>query len=116
MSIKRNIESLPGLPLNHDSGTKKVLFNWQDVDTPCRQISIASFHAGDVCEEHRHETLDEHFYWLKGQGCFVIDGETIPFSAGDYIYVPAKSNHSIFISADSQCVCIGVALDWQNAK
>ena len=72
--IKRSLDLLPVVPLNHDSGTKRVLFNWQDFDTPCRQISIANFHAGDVCEEHQHATLDEHFYWQSGRGHFIIDG------------------------------------------
>lgn len=111
-NMKRNIHELPSIPLNHDSGRKKVLFNYQDVDTPCRQISIATFHAGDLCEEHTHPTLDEHFYWQQGAGTFVIDGEEVPFAAGDYIYVPARSRHSIRFDADSQCVCIGIALDW----
>ncbi len=112
--IKRSLDLLPVVPLNHDSGTKRVLFNWLDVDTPCRQVSIADFHAGDVCEEHLHATLDEHFYWQSGQGHFVIDGRIVPFSAGDYIYVPAGSRHSIHFEADSQCVCIGIALDWKE--
>ena len=113
--MKRSIHSLPSIPLNHDSGKKKVLFNYLDADTPCRQISIANFHAGDVCEEHTHETLDEHFYWQQGSGVFCIDGQEVPFEAGDYIYVPARSAHSIRFSQDSQCVCIGIALDWESA-
>lgn len=112
--MNRNINNLPSLPLNHDSGTKKVLFNWLDADTPCRQISIATFHKGDVCEEHSHATLDEHFFWQSGQGLFMINGEEIPFTSGDYIYVPAQCSHSIRFAEESQCVCIGIALDWQQ--
>jgi len=113
--MKRNIDSLPVIPLNHDYGSKRVLFNYLDADTPCRQISIANFHAGDVCEAHRHETLDEHFYWQAGSGYFVIDGKEVSFHVGDYIYVPAKQVHSIYFNEDSQCVCIGIALDWTNS-
>lgn len=112
MMKKRNIKDIQSIPLNHDSGVKKVLFNWQDVDTPCRQISIANFKAGDICESHIHDTLDEHFYWQSGSGYYIIDNEKIEFSDGDYIYVPAKTEHSIHFEQDSQCVCIGIALDW----
>lgn len=110
--MKRNINKLASIPLNHDSGTKKVLFDYNDMDTPCRQISVADFKMGDVCEQHKHETLDEHFYWQTGKGYFVIDGQHIQFQAGDYIYVPAQCEHSIYFEQDSQCVCIGIALDW----
>ena len=108
--IKRKIEELDIIPLNHDSGCKKVLFNYQDFDTPCRQISIANFKKGDVCEAHTHPTLDEHFVWQKGSGYFLLDGQQVDFTAGDYIYVPATTEHSIFFSEDSECLCIGVAL------
>lgn len=114
--IKREIAGLQSLPLNHDSGEKKVLFNYQDVDTPCRQISIANFKEGDICESHVHQTLDEHFYWQSGKGYFVINEEKIPFASGDYIYVPAQSEHSIYFEEESQCFCIGIALDWKNGE
>lgn len=109
--IKRYIPDLKEIPLNHDSGTKKVLFNYQDADTPCRQISIASFKAGDVCEAHTHPSLDEHFIWQEGEGYYILNGERVEFSAGDYIYVPAKTEHTIHFTSDSRCMCIGVALD-----
>lgn len=111
--MKRSIQNIQEMPLNHDSGFKKVLFNWQDVDTPCRQISIANFKSGDICEEHIHQTLDEHFYWQSGSGYYLIDENKIDFTGGDYIYVPAKSKHSIHFEQDSQCICIGIALDWK---
>ncbi len=95
MSFKRSIDDIKTQPLNHDSGTKKVLFNYQDFDTPCRQISVATFNAGDVCEEH---------------------GENVPFAKGDYIYVPANTSHSIKFEKTSKCMCIGIALDWNNPQ
>lgn len=109
--IKRKIDDLAVVPLNHDSGSKKVLFNYQDFDTPCRQISIAYFKNGDMCEAHRHESLDEHFIWQEGEGYFLLDGKRVDFAVGDYIYVPAKTEHAICFTADSRCVCIGIALD-----
>lgn len=112
--MKRTLSDIPSIPLNHDSGRKKILFNYLDADTPCRQISIADFKAGDLCESHVHETLDEHFYWQKGKGFFMINEEKVTFSEGDFIYVPAKSMHSISFEEDSQCVCIGIALNWDN--
>ena len=116
MSFKRSIDDIKIQPLNHDSGTKKVLFNYQDFDTPCRQISVATFNAGDVCEEHVHPTLDEHFYWEEGEGFFTINGENVPFAKGDYIYVPANTSHSIKFEKTSRCMCIGIALDWKNPQ
>lgn len=109
--IHRSFDQLPWLPLNHDSGDKKVLFSYQDKETPCHQISHARFRTGDHCEAHLHPTLDEHFYWLSGAGRFVIQGKETGFKAGDYIYVPAGAEHEIHISADAECVCIGIALD-----
>jgi len=116
MSIKRNIANIAPQPLNHDSGEKQVLFNYMDADSPCRQISIAKFRKGDVCEIHSHPTLDEHFYWQSGSGEFTIGCETTEFHEGDYIFVPAGTTHAISFDADSQCLCIGIALDWQNKK
>lgn len=109
--IHRSFDQIPWLPLNHDSGEKKILFNYQDKETPCRQISHAKFHTGDHCEGHLHPTLDEHFYWLSGTGKFFIGNLKINFKAGDYIYVPAGTKHEIHIFSDAECICIGIALD-----
>ena len=109
--IKRAIETLKEVPLNHDNGTKRVLFNYQDKETPCRQISIASFKTGDVCEAHTHPTLDEHFIWQEGAGYYLMDGKRIDFKAGDYVYVPAQTEHAIYCTDNCRCICIGVAID-----
>jgi quercetin dioxygenase-like cupin family protein len=59
------------------------------------EMEMVCYEPGQNTAEHHHVGQDEIFHILEGEGTFVVDGETVPVSAGSVIYVPAESKHAV---------------------
>ena len=52
--------------------------------------------AGAVFDWHAHESIDEFFLVVKGEGYIEFkDGEKIEYAPDDLIYIPADTEHKI---------------------
>lgn len=75
------------------------------------EISINQFPAGaSVPFVHSHKNNEEIYGILSGKGKAVIDGETIPLSAGDWLKVAPTAKRQFFAAEDEGIayVCIQV--------
>ena len=88
------------MKVNHGSGCKKVFIKNEDTKTALTQFAYSRFSKGDVCEEHMHPTMDEYFHVLKGGGMYQIGKEQVNIEKGDFIKVPSKTRHSLYINHD----------------
>lgn len=110
-SVIRVLSGIKPIPTAHKIGEKLVLLSQDEFDSPITQISVTILHRGEKSELHTHETMDEHFFILSGNGEMVLDNEQVKCECGMYILVPARTSHSICAFSDMKCITIGVSLD-----
>lgn len=75
------------------------------------EISINNLPTGaGVPFVHAHKNNEEIYAILSGSGKAVIDGETVPLAAGDWIRISPAAKRQFFAAEDSEIsyVCIQV--------
>ncbi|NQZ43234.1 MAG: cupin domain-containing protein [Flavobacteriaceae bacterium] len=87
--------------------------NNADTDSQLTQFAHGCFAPGEVCERHAHETMDELFFFIKGNGVYKIDNEDVQLKPNTFLRIPAKSPHELINTGevDLEFVYFGVALD-----
>lgn len=50
---------------------------------------------------HRHDNADEFFYIISGSGSLEYSGTIHDVRKGDFVFVPAKTNHVLSVSASA---------------
>ncbi len=107
---KRHVDELQKEP-TRNGALKRVLLRHEEVDSPylmfLNEVYVA---AGETITAHKHEDMEEIFYFLQGQGVMQIADETQPVIAGDRIIVPAQTTHVLTNNSDTEMkfVCFGV--------
>ena len=67
------------------------------------EISVNSLPAGAcVPFVHAHKQNEEIYAVLEGEGKAVIDGETVPLAAGDWLRVAPSAKRQLFAAEKAQ--------------
>jgi len=76
-------------------------------------INLCKVPVGKTHKEHKHETMEEIFYFTQGNGEVKIDNETNKVIEGDRIIVPATKMHSVknLGKKELKYIGLGIALD-----
>ncbi|MDO8269153.1 MAG: cupin domain-containing protein [Candidatus Levybacteria bacterium] len=64
------------------------------------QVVIMSIPVGGDIGEEVHPNIDQFFYFVKGDGEAVLDGETTQFEKHDAVFVRAGTMHNIKNTGD----------------
>jgi len=59
------------------------------------EAELVCYEPGQVTQEHFHTHQEELYYIIEGSGTVTIGGETRSISAGDLVFSPADTPHSI---------------------
>lgn len=106
---KEFLDILP-VSTSHRVGLKTVLLSSQDTSSSLTQIAITELHKGDFVDTHVHSTMDEHYYFMEGEGLMMIANEKYICKAGTYLLIPAGYRHSLQAYSVMKFMTIGVAL------
>ena len=68
---------------------RKVLYTGKHI-----QLVLMNLAPGEDIGEETHDTIDQFFYFVQGQGESIIEGRANPFMSGDAIFVPAGTLHN----------------------
>jgi len=111
--IIQHIDSIEDVLTAHLSGSKKVLLNAQQTGNAITQIAVGNLKAGEKVEEHTHATMNEYFYFLKGKGEYLINGQSYELTKGTFVLIPAKAKHALSNTGedDLEFFYFGVAID-----
>ncbi|SOD92038.1 cupin domain-containing protein [Spirosoma fluviale] len=95
----------------HAQGAKQVFLRNSDTPTNVTQVAYGIFTKADYCELHTHPTMEECFFFLKGEGIYVVDDQTIPLHHGVFVRIPAGVSHRLEATGDDplEYVYFGVA-------
>lgn len=110
-AIIRLLSETQPQPTAHQIGLKQVLLANDETPSSITQISVTTLREGEQVEEHVHKTMDEHYLFLSGEGCFVLNGEEIECKEGLFLLVPAGTPHCMRAVTELKCITIGVAFD-----
>jgi quercetin dioxygenase-like cupin family protein len=95
-----HINQKPFQPATHENPDKpgvlkKVLFGKDELDPDCglRMVNYAVIQPGEAFQNHYHQTMEEVFYILSGEGEITINGETEAISAQMAVVIPKQSTH-----------------------
>ena len=95
---------------SHKIGLKKIIEN-QGEDYLIPQIAIGLLKKGEKIASHKHQSMIEYYYIIKGKGEFIIESETIYCETGDFIKVKNNLNHSIFANKDLEFFYFGINIE-----
>ncbi len=102
-------DSLNVQSTSHNVGEKYIYFKQEELQSPLIQIAIGILKAKDIIPLHIHESMEEVFYVLSGNGIFYIGEEHFNVSKHDCIRVPSGHSHSIIANTDLHFYYFGVA-------
>ena len=107
--LLRHIGGIIPTSTSHGVGEKRVIATSEDVGHPITQIACTQLTVGEKVEPHAHPTMDEHFFFLKGESEITIDDRVLHCcKAEDYLYIPAGHRHAIRVITDTEMITIGL--------
>lgn len=110
------ISEIPIVPINHGNGIKKIFVDNGDNDTALTQFAWSKFEPGTSCDLHCHNTMDEYFFVYKGKGVFTINNSNYIIREGDFLRIPAKTEHMVLNNSNEplEFIYFGIALNDQS--
>lgn len=108
--VVKDVTDLSPQFTSHGVGEKLVLLSNDETSSAITQIAVSRLHEGDTVESHAHATMDEHFFFLEGEGFVNINGRLIAIKPGRFILVPALYNHDLRAVTEMMFITIGVAI------
>ncbi|MEO5995911.1 MAG: cupin domain-containing protein [Chitinophagaceae bacterium] len=95
MKTTINANELEFEPTAHGAGLKKVLIQSFDTSTKLTQLALGKLKPGESISPHSHNSMEEIFYFLKGEGIYIIDQENISVTPSMVVRIPAGVQHSL---------------------
>lgn len=108
--IIRSLSDVNQLTTSHNIGIKRVLLANEETISNITQIAVTTLNFDDFVNDHFHLTMDEHYYFLDGEGVMMVDDEYIKCYPDLFILVPAGSKHSLKATTSMTFITIGNAL------
>ncbi len=79
----------------HLAGFKRVFVNFSDTESNLTQLAYGELKPGEVVEDHIHPTMEEFFFFLKGNGTYTIDSSAYNIKPNTFIRIPPNVKHSL---------------------
>jgi len=79
----------------HGAGLKKVLIQSTDTPTKLTQLALGKLMPGETISAHSHNSMEEIFYFLKGEGVYMVDNKKLQVSPSIVVRIPAGVQHSL---------------------
>lgn len=94
---------------SHPGQTKKVIFHDFEMISSVTQVAYAELRAGEIVEEHYHESMEEVFLILDGECEFNLDGVSHLLKKEEVIKIAPKIKHKLRAFQDTKLYYFGVA-------
>jgi len=89
------LDDIPPVPTAHDQGEKFVFLNQEDTSTAITQFAFGKFLPGEVCEMHLHSTMEECFYFIDGEGEYMLNDIVYTIKPKCFLRIPANTLHAL---------------------
>lgn len=92
----------------HFSAFSKLLVNESD-GSKYFDFRVSSYQPKGYCEVHSHETAENIYYILKGEGIIELDGKRHPVNPGMGVFIPPGMEHGIWNTGFEDLIFIVIA-------
>lgn len=106
----KHLNEIEPVATSHGVGLKRVLLSKAETETGLTQIAVTKLKAGEVADEHVHETMEEEFFFISGVTEVEIDGKTVVCHAGDFLKVSHGVRHRLRAVEDTEMMTIGATI------
>ena len=97
----------------HARGVKHVFISNKDTRTALTQFAYGIMAPGDQSGVHFHETMDEYFYFIKGNGVYEIGDQSVEIIPETFVSITSGTSHNLINTGDStlEFVYFGIAIE-----
>lgn len=81
---------------HRDAALTKLLVTREVCGAQTMDFFLSSYAPKACAEEHVHTISEEIFYFISGEGIFVLDGQRHVVARGSVVFVPPNTKHAIF--------------------
>lgn len=95
----------------HNQGEKFVFLKNEDTPTAITQFAFGKFLPGEECALHLHPTMEECFYFVDGEGEYVVNDVTYHIRPQSFLRIPANTVHALKATGNQPLIFVyfGVA-------
>lgn len=104
-----NISEIEFTTSSHPGHLKKVIFLGSEMISSVMQVAYAELHAGEIIEEHLHESMEEVFLVLEGNCEFYLNGVPQILKKDSVIKISPKIKHKLNALTDAKLYYFGVS-------
>ncbi|MEI7621051.1 MAG: cupin domain-containing protein [Candidatus Moraniibacteriota bacterium] len=100
--FKKSLNEIPIEEAHGGTGSRQLLLSKIDpISKYLEAMTKGYLKAGRKFDWHLHDEIDEFFLVIKGHGLVEFKNEnSLEYSEGDLIYIPANIEHQIIASKD----------------
>ena len=95
MIIYKNVSDVTSIITAHGVGVKSVLLSQTDSCRTFTQLAYGILRIDEVIQPHLHETMEEFYFFTKGEGLFTINDEKFKCLEKTFIKIPARFIHEL---------------------
>ncbi|MEO8710474.1 MAG: cupin domain-containing protein [Parafilimonas sp.] len=97
----------------HGKGEKFVFLTQQDTQTALTQFAYGKLIPGEEVNQHLHPSMEEFFYFLSGEGEYVIDDIVYSIKPDSFFRIPANTLHILKVTGTQPLTFLyfGIATD-----
>lgn len=107
--VSKNISEIEFTNSSHPGQLKKVIFLGSEMISSVTQVAYAELLAGEIIEEHLHESMEEIFLVLDGDCEFCLNGVHQILKKDSVIKIAPKINHKLKAVTDTKLYYFGVS-------
>jgi mannose-6-phosphate isomerase-like protein (cupin superfamily) len=108
--IHKNMRSIEGESTSHSVGIKKVLLTNSECESMLTQVAVGSLIKGEFVDTHLHPTMEEYYFFMKGEAKFIIDDIELSCEKDTFIKVPKNTKHSLMAVSNIEFIYWGIAV------
>ena len=86
-------ENLPG---HFDGALSKMLIAPSNAPTKHFDFRLSTYQPKGFVAKHTHETEEQIYYLLEGEGLMELDGVEEVVCSGETIFIPSKIEHALY--------------------
>jgi mannose-6-phosphate isomerase-like protein (cupin superfamily) len=110
--IFQRLKEITPIATAHQDGEKFVFLKNEETASSLTQFAYGKFMPGECTEEHKHTTMEECFFFIKGEGTYTVNKETFFITPGCFVRIPPNTQHQLKTAGSEplEFVYFGVAV------
>lgn len=95
LKLFQSLNDIKPVSTAHQSGEKYVFLAQHETGTALTQFAFGKLMPGEEVETHLHPTMEECFYFISGEGEYMIDSILYNIKPASFVRIPANTLHSL---------------------